>query len=118
LSGGSHDGCVMVMHALHAHAAHGCLRFVESVKAGVRRHLLHDSRREARHSRRMNTDDLLANLACGLIRDLRRWREVGPAIRRVWVRLYVGVIRRARRARPFIERLAAQLRTAKQPSRP
>jgi len=41
----------------------------------------------------MDTDDLLATLAWRAIRDWRRRREVDPAIRREWVRLYVGVIR-------------------------
>jgi hypothetical protein len=45
----------------------------------------------------MDTDDLLSDLAWGLIRDWRRRRDVDSAIRRAWVRLYVGVIRRARR---------------------
>jgi len=47
----------------------------------------------------MDTDVLLANLAWGLIRDWRRRRNVDPAIRRAWVRLCFGVIRRARRGR-------------------
>jgi len=47
----------------------------------------------------MDADDVLANLAWGLIRDWRRRRDVDPAIRREWVRPYVGVIRRARRGR-------------------
>ena len=45
----------------------------------------------------MYTDDQLAHLAWGLIRDWRRRRDVDPAIRRAWVRLYLGVIRRAGR---------------------
>jgi hypothetical protein len=47
----------------------------------------------------MDTDDLLATLAWGFIRDWRRRRDVDPSIRREWVRLYVGLIRRARRGR-------------------
>jgi hypothetical protein len=51
--------------------------------------------RALRHRGGMNDDEMLANLAWVLIRDLRRRRDVDPAIRRAWVRLYVGVIRRA-----------------------
>ena len=40
----------------------------------------------------MDTDDILIDLACGLIRDWRRRRDVDPTIRRGWVRLYVGAI--------------------------
>ena len=40
--------------------------------------------------------DTLTRLAWGLISDWRRRRDVDPATRRAWVRLYVGVIRRAR----------------------
>ena len=47
----------------------------------------------------MYIDDVLANLAWRLIRDWRRRRDVDPATRRAWVRLYVGVIRRARQSR-------------------
>ena len=47
----------------------------------------------------MNTDAVLVNLAWRSIRDWRRRRDIDPAIRRAWVRLYVGVIRRARRGR-------------------
>ncbi len=46
----------------------------------------------------MDTDDVLSDLAWTLIRDWRRRRDVDPATRRAWVRLYLGVIRRARRA--------------------
>jgi hypothetical protein len=42
-------------------------------------------------------DDLLMDLAWSAIRAWRRRREVDPKTRRQWVRLYVGVIRRARR---------------------
>jgi len=52
-----------------------------------------------RHRGGMETDDVLTNLAWGLIRDWRRRRDVDPAIRREWVRLYVGVIRQSRRGR-------------------
>jgi len=45
-----------------------------------------------------NRNDILASLARRLIRDWRRRRDIDPAIRRAWVRLYVGVIRRERRA--------------------
>jgi len=47
----------------------------------------------------MYTDDQLAHLAhlaWSLIRDWRRRRDVDPATRRAWVRLYVGVTRRGR----------------------
>jgi hypothetical protein len=47
----------------------------------------------------MDIDDVLANRVWRAIRDWRRRRDVDPAIRREWVRLYVGVIRRARRGR-------------------
>ena len=47
----------------------------------------------------MDTDDLLIDLAWRAIRDWRRRRDVDPATRREWIRLYVGVIRRARRGR-------------------
>jgi hypothetical protein len=47
----------------------------------------------------VDNHDILTYLAWGLIRDWRRRRDVDPAIRREWVRLYVGVIRRARRGR-------------------
>jgi len=50
----------------------------------------------------MAIDDVLANLAWGLIRDWRRRRDVDPATRRTWVRLYVGVIRRARAGTPEV----------------
>jgi hypothetical protein len=39
----------------------------------------------------MDTDDLLSDLAWRAIRDWRR-RDIDPAIRREWIRLYVGVI--------------------------
>ena len=44
----------------------------------------------------MDTDDTLTDLAWRAIRHWRRRREVGQAERRAWVRLYLGVIRRAR----------------------
>ena len=50
----------------------------------------------------MDTDDLLIDLPWRTIRDWRRRRDVDLAIRREWVRLYVGVIRRAQRARAAI----------------
>ena len=52
-----------------------------------------------RHAAGMDTDDVLANLAWGPIRDCRRRRDVDPVIRWEWIRLFVGVIRRARRGR-------------------
>jgi len=61
----------------------------------------------------VDTDDLLANLAWGLIRDWRRRRDVDPAIRRAWERLYIGVIRRMRR-RPTSRVTGGRRATAQQ----
>ena len=47
----------------------------------------------------MDTEDLLASLAWREIRYWRLRRDVDPAIRLAWVRLYVGVVRRARGGR-------------------
>lgn len=54
----------------------------------------HDSRNKARYRGGMDIDALLIDLAWRIVRDWRRRREVDPAIRREWERLYVGIIRR------------------------
>ena len=53
----------------------------------------------------MHGYDVLANLAWGLIRDWRRRRDVDPTIRRAWMRLYVGAIRRAHGRAARVDRL-------------
>ena len=61
--------------------------------------LQHDGAGGSRQPVGTNIDNALADLAWRQIRDWRRRRDVDTTIRRAWVRLYVGVLRRARGVR-------------------